>query len=90
MAPNDEFDREIKDITRSFVRGELSKNEFESKKKEIVASHLKRAYDRKIESQHTSSNKLSKGNKGLLLLLILLILSLSTYAIVTMNRIPPL
>ena len=83
MAPNDEFDREIKEITRSFVRGELSKNEFESKKKEIVSRHLKRAYDRKIESQHTSSNKLSKGNKGLLLLLILVIVSLSTYALVS-------
>jgi len=83
MAPNDEFDREIKEITRSFVRGELSKDEFESQKKDIVARHLKRAYDRKIESQRTTSNKLSKGNKGLLLLLILLILSLSTYAIVT-------
>ncbi|HNR44261.1 MAG TPA: hypothetical protein PKH80_03765 [Methanofastidiosum sp.] len=83
MAASDQFDREIKEAARRYVRGELSKEELESEKKEIVSRHLKRAYDRKIESQHISSNKLSKGNKGLLLLLILLILSLSTYAIVT-------
>jgi len=83
MAPNDEFDREIKEITRKFVRGELSKDEFESKKKDIVARHLKRAYEKKSESQGAPSNKLSRGNKGLLLLLVLVIISLSTYALVS-------
>ncbi|NPV51072.1 MAG: hypothetical protein HPY60_07765 [Candidatus Methanofastidiosum sp.] len=83
MATNDEFDREIREATRRYVRGEVSKDEFESLKKEIVSRHLKRAYQKDIESRKKTPNKLSRGNKGLLLLLILLILSLSTYAIVT-------
>ncbi|HQG61874.1 MAG TPA: hypothetical protein PLU96_07345 [Methanofastidiosum sp.] len=82
MAPNDEFDREIKEITRSFVRGELSRNEFEIQKKDIAARYLKRAYEKKKELE-TIPNKLSRGNKGLLLLLVLFIASLSTYALVS-------
>lgn len=86
MAPTDEFDREIREVTISFIRRELSKDEFESKKKEIVASHLKRAYDRKMELQKATPNKLSRGNKGLLLLLVLFIVSLSTFALVSYSH----
>ena len=83
MALSGEFDREITEITRMHLNGELSKDEFESKKKEIVTRHLKNAYEKKIESGHISKNKLSRGNKGILLLLILFIVSLSTYALVS-------
>ena len=85
MTANDEFDREIKEVTRKYVKGELSKDDFESKKKEIVSRHLKRAYDRKVESSYSPAlnNKLSGKNKGALLLLILFIVSLSTYALIS-------
>ncbi|MCC7573678.1 MAG: SHOCT domain-containing protein [Candidatus Methanofastidiosum sp.] len=85
MATSDEFDREIEEATRRYVRGEVSKDEFESLKKEIVSHHLKRVYDNKVGYAKVAplNNKLSGKNKGGLLLLILFIVSLSTYALVS-------
>ena len=86
---DEEFDREIRELTFMYVKGKITKQEFESRKKKSLARQFEEIHRKNIQSGNTPpSHKASNKGKGIGVLLVLVILVLSSFVFVFINQTP--